>query len=124
MTRIELIKKVEIFSGLDKEYLEQISEYCVENSYKEGETIIRQGDSGIGLFMIVGLPQRQFMPPPSKYPEFPLTVQLMITGLLLGLQRIPPPARSRCSLRSRARAVPSPTAAPASPPTAPAPRTV
>ena len=53
MTRIELIKKVDIFSGLDKAYLEQISEYCVEKSYKEGETIIRQGDSGIGLFMIV-----------------------------------------------------------------------
>ena len=53
MTRIELIKKVDIFSGLDKAYFEQISEYCVENTYKEGETIIRQGDSGIGLFMIV-----------------------------------------------------------------------
>ena len=35
MTRIELIKKVEIFSGLDKAYIEQISEYCVENTIRQ-----------------------------------------------------------------------------------------
>ena len=52
MTRMDLLRKVDIFSDLDTAYLEQISEYCAENSYKAGRLIIRQGESGIGLFII------------------------------------------------------------------------
>ncbi len=53
MNKIEFIKKVDIFAGLDEAYLEQIADYCADTGYQAGETIIRQGDTGIGLFIIL-----------------------------------------------------------------------
>ena len=53
MDKVKLLKKVDIFTGLEKKTLKGLSEFCVERFYKEGETLIHQGDSGIGLYFIV-----------------------------------------------------------------------
>jgi CRP-like cAMP-binding protein len=53
MEREELLKQVGIFSGLDKRSLRSLANICYERSYKKGEPLVVQGDSGIGLYIIV-----------------------------------------------------------------------
>jgi len=53
MDKAALLKKVGLFSDLGKKSLKSLAEFCVERHFKEGETLIAQGDSGIGLYMIV-----------------------------------------------------------------------
>ena len=52
MDKVDLLRGVNLFSGLEEKYLNEIAEYCVRRSFKKGETIISQGDPGIGLFII------------------------------------------------------------------------
>ena len=52
MDRIELLKKVSLFSNLSEAHLSSIAEFCVERSFSEGGVIIKQGDPGIGLYVI------------------------------------------------------------------------
>ena len=53
MDKEELLKKVGLFSGLKKRGLKSLAEFCVERHFREGETLVKQGDSGIGLYIIV-----------------------------------------------------------------------
>ena len=53
MDRISLLKKVNLFSGLNETEIESIAGYCVERSFNEGEMILRQGISGVGLYIII-----------------------------------------------------------------------
>ena len=53
MERTELLAKVDLFSGLNKKALTSLAEYCVERLFKKGKTLIKQGDSGVGLYIIV-----------------------------------------------------------------------
>ena len=53
MDTVDFLRGVNLFSGLEENYLKKIAEYCVPRSYKNGETIISQGDPGVGLFIIV-----------------------------------------------------------------------
>jgi CRP/FNR family transcriptional regulator, cyclic AMP receptor protein len=52
MDRIELLKKVSLFSNLSEVHLSSIAEFCVERSFRKGGVIIRQGNAGIGLYVI------------------------------------------------------------------------
>lgn len=52
MDRIALLKKVSLFSSLNEAHLSSIAEFCVERSFREGDVIIKQGNSGIGLYVI------------------------------------------------------------------------
>jgi CRP/FNR family transcriptional regulator, cyclic AMP receptor protein len=52
MDRIALLKKVSLFSNLSEAHLSNIAEFCVERGFREGDVIIKQGDSGIGLYVI------------------------------------------------------------------------
>lgn len=52
METIELLKRVDLFSGLKEDHLKEISKHCVRRSYNKGEIITRQGDQEIGLFII------------------------------------------------------------------------
>ena len=52
MDKTELLSKVGLFSGLSKEDLDRLAEFCVELHFKKGETLIKQGDRGVGLYMI------------------------------------------------------------------------
>ena len=52
MDNKELLKKVDLFSNLDDNYVKDIADYCVKRSFKEGEIILKQGEHGIALFII------------------------------------------------------------------------
>jgi CRP/FNR family transcriptional regulator, cyclic AMP receptor protein len=50
---VDALKAVSLFSRLSQKYLTGIARSCVEREFDEGETIIRQGNPGVGLFVIV-----------------------------------------------------------------------
>jgi len=52
MDKEELLRKVDLFAGLKRKALKSLAEFCVERSFKKGEILVKQGDSGIGLYII------------------------------------------------------------------------
>lgn len=48
----DALGRVELFSSLDKKELQALEKACQERTYKAGTTIIKQGDTGVGLYMI------------------------------------------------------------------------
>ena len=52
MDKEELLKNVDLFSGLKKKAIQSLGEFCVERSFKKDEILFKQGDSGIGLYII------------------------------------------------------------------------
>lgn len=48
----EALGRVELFSSLDKKELQALAKACQERTYKAGTTIIKQGDTGVGLYII------------------------------------------------------------------------
>ena len=48
----EFLKKVSWFEDLDQKSLDAIAKAAVEQSYKPGQEIVRQGDTGVGAFII------------------------------------------------------------------------
>ena len=53
MDKKELLSKVGLFSGLNNENLNRLAEFCVELSFKKDETLIKQGERGVGLYVVV-----------------------------------------------------------------------
>jgi len=49
---IEFLKKISWFEDLDQKTLDAIANAAVEQKYQPGQEIIRQGDTGIGAFII------------------------------------------------------------------------
>src|SRR5690349_14954263 len=52
LTDIELIRKIEFFEALEPKVLKQIAEMCIVREFSAGEYIVRQGESGLGLYFI------------------------------------------------------------------------
>ena len=48
----EFLKKVSWFADLDQKSLDAIANAAVEQKYQPGQEIIRQGDTGVGAFII------------------------------------------------------------------------
>src|SRR5262249_10011636 len=48
----ELITKIDFFSGLDDKILRKISDACIMRQFTRNETIVRQGEMGLGLYVI------------------------------------------------------------------------
>jgi CRP/FNR family cyclic AMP-dependent transcriptional regulator len=48
----ELITKIDFFSGLDEKILKKISDACIARQFTRNETIVRQGEMGLGLYVI------------------------------------------------------------------------
>ena len=48
----EFLKRISWFEDLDERSLEAIERAAVEQSYKPGQEIVRQGDTGVGAFII------------------------------------------------------------------------
>jgi len=49
---IDFLKRVSMFEDLDQKSLEAIANAAVEQRYEPGEDIVRQGDTGVGAFII------------------------------------------------------------------------
>ncbi len=50
---IEFLKRVPLLDGLNSKQLGQLEKRFVARSYKVGEQIVRQGEGGEGLFIVV-----------------------------------------------------------------------
>ena len=48
----DLIKKIDFFSGLDDKILNKISDACIARQFTKNETMVRQGEMGLGLYII------------------------------------------------------------------------
>ena len=48
----DLITKIDFFSGLDDKILKKISDACIVRQFTRNETIVRQGEMGLGLYVI------------------------------------------------------------------------
>ncbi len=48
----ELIRKIDFFSGLDDKILNKISDACIARQFTRNETIVRQREMGLGLYII------------------------------------------------------------------------
>ncbi len=49
---VEFLKRVQLFEDLDQRSLDSIANSAVEQSYQAGQEIVRQGDTGVGAFII------------------------------------------------------------------------
>ena len=49
----DTLARVDLFSSLDKKELETLSKSCQERKYSAGSTLIKQGDTGVGLYVII-----------------------------------------------------------------------
>ena len=49
---VEFLKHVPMFEDLDNRSLEAIANAAVEQKYAAGQEIVRQGDTGVGVFII------------------------------------------------------------------------
>lgn len=47
------LKQVPLFARLSTGHLRAIAKSCTERSFTEGETVLQQGNPGVGLFIIV-----------------------------------------------------------------------
>ena len=48
----DILKKVDLFVNLDKKELQAIGISCQERKYSAGSTLIKQGDTGVGLYVL------------------------------------------------------------------------
>jgi CRP/FNR family transcriptional regulator len=48
----ETLAHVELFAGLEKKDLQQLGGTCRERTYSAGSKLIKQGDTGVGLYVI------------------------------------------------------------------------
>ena len=54
LTDTELIRKLEFFEPLDQRIIKQIAGLCIVREFAVGDAIVRQGESGLGLYFITG----------------------------------------------------------------------
>jgi CRP/FNR family transcriptional regulator, cyclic AMP receptor protein len=50
----DTLARIDLFAGLDKKDLQLIAGACQERKYSAGSTLIKQGDIGVGLYVIIG----------------------------------------------------------------------
>jgi CRP/FNR family cyclic AMP-dependent transcriptional regulator len=48
----DILKHVDLFSGLEKKDLQALAASCKERKYSAGSTLLKQGDTGVGLYII------------------------------------------------------------------------
>ena len=51
-TQTDLLRKIDFFEPLEQKIISKIAEVCIEREYSKGEYIVKQGESGLGLFFI------------------------------------------------------------------------
>ena len=54
MTVVEYLAKVPLFTSLERKDLLTLAASAREREYQPGEEIVRQGDTGVGLFVLTG----------------------------------------------------------------------
>ena len=49
----EILQKVDFFNGLDDKLLSQVAEAAIMRRYGKDETIVHQGQTGLGMYIVV-----------------------------------------------------------------------
>src|SRR5437763_7172601 len=49
----DTLARVDLFRGLDKKDLRLLAASCQERKYSAGSTLMKQGDTGVGLYVII-----------------------------------------------------------------------
>src|SRR5438445_7486073 len=50
----DTLARVDLFSNLDKKELQALGSSCQQRKYSAGTTLISQGDTGVGLYVLTG----------------------------------------------------------------------
>jgi CRP/FNR family transcriptional regulator, cyclic AMP receptor protein len=50
----DTLKRVDLFSSLEKKELQALAKSCQERKYSAGSTLFSQGDTGVGLYILTG----------------------------------------------------------------------
>jgi CRP-like cAMP-binding protein len=53
MDKEQALSKVSLFESMNPKYVKGIAAICTERNFKPGEYLMKQGESGIGLFIIL-----------------------------------------------------------------------
>ena len=53
MSKENALAKVGLFANLEPKYIKGIAQICTERTFNTGEVLMRQGDDGIGLYIIL-----------------------------------------------------------------------
>lgn len=53
MDREQALARVSLFANLDPKYIKGIAQISTERSFKAGDALMKQGEDGIGLFIIM-----------------------------------------------------------------------
>lgn len=53
MEKVQILEQVKLFEGVDPKYLKGIAGISSEKTFKTGEYLMKQGEGGIGLFIII-----------------------------------------------------------------------
>ncbi len=53
MDKDQALAKVSLFEGMNPKHVKGIAGICAERTFKPGEYLMKQGESGIGLFIIL-----------------------------------------------------------------------
>jgi CRP/FNR family cyclic AMP-dependent transcriptional regulator len=53
MEKDQALAKVSLFEGMNPKFVKGIAAICTERTFKPGEYLMKQGESGIGLFIIL-----------------------------------------------------------------------
>ena len=53
MNNADFLKNVPLFAGLAPRHIKNLASSCTERSFSTGEVIVRQGNPGVGLFVVV-----------------------------------------------------------------------
>jgi CRP-like cAMP-binding protein len=87
---IDRLRKIDIFEGLSKEELAQLSLACERRTYNAGDTIFKKGDHGTELFVVDnGLVQISIEPIPNR----PMVIATRKSNQLFSWSAMVPPHR-------------------------------
>jgi len=53
MNKEHALAKVSLFANLDPKYIKGIAQICTERTFQPGDQLIKQGEDGIGLYIIL-----------------------------------------------------------------------
>ncbi len=85
----DTLSKVSIFSGLTKKDLQTLSVNGREREYAAGETLVRQGETGVGLFVILSGKVRVFQQADGGDRELGVFAKDAVLGELALLDDLP-----------------------------------
>ena len=87
--RIETLRKVQLFDGLSDKELAAVANAVKERRFDTGDTVVGEGEGGVGFFVIAESPLRvfgltawQFTPLLEQHPEIAVKVAKMLARRL------------------------------------------